>query len=83
MSDLLLIDEDPGQLVTQVRQAFPAPDHRIAVARTGVEGVAHVRAAAPDVVRLNTETFRHQACDVQPERGAGRASRRLTHKRAR
>jgi two-component system nitrogen regulation response regulator GlnG len=53
MSDLLLIDDDPGQLVMQVRQAFPAPDHRIAVARTGVEGVACVRAAPPNVVLLN------------------------------
>src|SRR6516164_4501462 len=50
MSDLLLIDDDPGQLVAQVRQAFPAPGHRIVVAGTGAEGVARVRAAPPDVV---------------------------------
>ena len=55
MSDLLLIDGNPGQLVTQVHQAFPAPGHRIAVARTGAEGVAHVRTAPPDVVLLNPE----------------------------
>jgi DNA-binding NtrC family response regulator len=53
MSDLLLIDDDPGQLVTQVRRAFPAPGPRVAVARTGAEGVARVRAAPPDVVLLN------------------------------
>jgi two-component system nitrogen regulation response regulator GlnG len=53
MSNLLLIDDDPGQLVTQVRQAFPAPGHRIAVARTGAEGVAFVRAAPPDLVLLS------------------------------
>ena len=53
MSELLLIDDDPGQLVAQVRQAFPAPGHRIAVARTGAEGVARVRAAPPDVVLLS------------------------------
>jgi two-component system nitrogen regulation response regulator GlnG len=53
MSDLLLIDDDPGQLVAQVRQAFPNPGHRIAVARTGAEGVACVRAAPPDVVLLS------------------------------
>jgi two-component system nitrogen regulation response regulator GlnG len=53
MSHLLLIDDDPGQLVTQVRQAFPAPGHRIEVARTGAAGVDHVRAAPPDVVLLN------------------------------
>ena len=44
MSELLLIDDDSGQLATQVRQAFPAADHYIAVARTGAEGVARVRA---------------------------------------
>src|SRR5262245_15051596 len=53
MSDLLLIDDDPGQLVTQVRRAFPAPGHRLAVAGTGAGGVARVRAAPPDVVLLN------------------------------
>jgi two-component system nitrogen regulation response regulator GlnG len=53
MSYLLLIDDDPGQFVTQVRQALPAPGHRVEVARTGAEGVAHVRAAPPDVVLLN------------------------------
>jgi two-component system nitrogen regulation response regulator GlnG len=53
MSDLLLIDDDPGQLATEVRQAFPAPGHRIAVARTGAEGVARVRAAPPDLVLLS------------------------------
>jgi two-component system nitrogen regulation response regulator GlnG len=53
MSDLLLIDDDAGQLLAQVRQAFPAPGHRIAVARSWTEGVARVRAAPPDVVLLN------------------------------
>src|SRR6516165_11487835 len=53
MSYLLLIDDDPGQLVTQVRQAFPAPGHRVEVVRTGAEGIARVRAAPPDVVLLN------------------------------
>jgi two-component system nitrogen regulation response regulator GlnG len=53
MCDLLLIDDNPGQLATQVRQAFPASGHRIAVVRTGAEAVACVRAAPPDVVLLN------------------------------
>ena len=53
MSYLLLIDDDPGQLVTPVRQAFPAPGHRVEVVRTGAEGIARVRAAPPDVVLLN------------------------------
>jgi two-component system nitrogen regulation response regulator GlnG len=52
MSDLLLI-EDPGQLVAQVRQAFPTPGHRIAVVGTGAEGVARVRTAPPDLVLLS------------------------------
>jgi two-component system nitrogen regulation response regulator GlnG len=52
MNHLLLIDDDPEQLATQVRQAFPAPGHCIKVARTGAEGVDHVRAAPPDVVLL-------------------------------
>jgi DNA-binding NtrC family response regulator len=53
MSDLLRIDDDPGQLVAQVRQAYPAPGHRIAVAGTGTEGVGRVRAAPPDLVLLS------------------------------
>jgi DNA-binding NtrC family response regulator len=53
MSYLLLIDDDPEQLVTQVRRAVSGTGHRIEVARTGAAGVAHVRAAAPDVVLLN------------------------------
>jgi two-component system nitrogen regulation response regulator GlnG len=39
--------------VILVRQAFPAPSHRVAVARTGAEGVA--REALPDVVLLKVE----------------------------
>src|SRR5262249_18092661 len=53
MSDLLLIDDDPGQLVAQACQAFSAPGHRIGVARTGAEGVARVRVTPPDVVFPN------------------------------
>jgi two-component system nitrogen regulation response regulator GlnG len=53
MSHLLLIDDEPGLFVTQVRQAFPPPNHRIAVARTGAEGVAQIRAARPDVILLD------------------------------
>src|SRR5947209_6457299 len=53
MANLLLIDDDPGMMPEQVRQAFPAPRHRVGVARTGAEGVAHVRADPPDVVLLD------------------------------
>jgi DNA-binding NtrC family response regulator len=55
MGDLLLIDDDAGQLVTQVRQTFPNPGHCVAVARIGAEGVARVGPALPDVVLLNPE----------------------------
>jgi two-component system nitrogen regulation response regulator GlnG len=53
MSHLLLIDGEPEQLETQVRQAFHARGYRIEVARTGTAGVARVRAAPPDVVLLS------------------------------
>jgi two-component system nitrogen regulation response regulator GlnG len=55
MSNVLLIDDDPEQLAIEVRRAFPPPGHRIEVARTGAEGVAHVRAAPPDVVLLDLQ----------------------------
>jgi two-component system nitrogen regulation response regulator GlnG len=53
MAHLLLIDDDPALVPEQVRQAFPAPEHRVAVAPTGAGGLAHVRAEAPDVVLLD------------------------------
>jgi two-component system nitrogen regulation response regulator GlnG len=53
MNYLLLIDDDPEELLTQVRQVFPSTDHRIEVARTGSAGVVQVRAAMPDVILLN------------------------------
>jgi two-component system nitrogen regulation response regulator GlnG len=55
MSNLLLIDDDPGLLVMQVHEAFPNPGHCMYVARTGAEGIAHAHAARPDVVLLNLE----------------------------
>src|SRR5207248_599235 len=51
-ADLLLIDEGPARLAEQLRQAFPAPAHRVRVAGTGPAGLQHVRADAPDVVVL-------------------------------
>jgi two-component system, NtrC family, response regulator AtoC len=53
MNNLLLIDDDPGQLIPQLRLALTAGEHHIDVARTGAAGVGHVRAARPDVVLLN------------------------------
>ena len=53
MAHLLLIDDDPALIPKQMRQAFPAPDHRVEVARTGAEGLERVRAEPPDVILLD------------------------------
>src|SRR5919199_406340 len=53
MAQLLLIDDDPALLPGQVRQAFPAPAHRVEVAATGAEGLERIRAGPPDVVLLD------------------------------
>jgi two-component system nitrogen regulation response regulator GlnG len=53
MAHLLLIDDDPAVIPGQVRQAFPAPAHRIEVAASGAEGLERVRAAPPDVILLD------------------------------
>jgi two-component system nitrogen regulation response regulator GlnG len=53
MSYLLLIDDAPDGLVSQVRRALPGTSLRIEVARTGAAGIAQVHAALPDVVLLN------------------------------
>src|SRR5438094_1818233 len=53
MAQLLLIDDDPALIPEQVRQAFPAPRHRVVVAATGAEGLEHTRADPPDVILLD------------------------------
>jgi two-component system nitrogen regulation response regulator GlnG len=53
VAHLLLIDDDPDLIFEQVRHAFPAPNHQVEVARTGTEGVARVRAEAPDIILLD------------------------------
>jgi two-component system nitrogen regulation response regulator GlnG len=53
MPHLLLIDDDSALVPEQVRQAFPAPGHRVEVATTGALGLAHVRSQQPDVVLLD------------------------------
>jgi nitrogen regulation protein NR(I) len=53
MAHLLLIDDDPGLIPEQVRQAFPRPHYRVVVAGTGTEGLEHVRAESPDVILLD------------------------------
>ena len=53
MAHLLLIDDDPALMPGQVRQAFPAPEHRVEVAATGAEGLDRVIAESPDVILLD------------------------------
>ena len=53
MAHLLLIDDDPGLIPEQVRQAFPAPSHRVEVAATGAAGLEHVRTCPPDAILLD------------------------------
>ena len=43
MANLLLIDDDPDLLPDQMRQVFPAPAHRVAIAHTGTEGLKLAR----------------------------------------
>jgi two-component system response regulator AtoC len=52
MAHLLLIDDDLVLIPGQVRQAFPAPSHRVEVAGTGTTGLEHVRTEPPDVILL-------------------------------
>jgi two-component system nitrogen regulation response regulator GlnG len=53
MAHLLLIDDDPALMPGQVRQSFPAPEHRVDVAVTGAEGLDRVIAESPDVILLD------------------------------
>src|SRR3954468_6235449 len=53
MAHVLLIDDDPGVIPEQVRQAFPSPRYRVEVATTGAEGLQKVEAEQPDVILLD------------------------------
>jgi two-component system nitrogen regulation response regulator GlnG len=53
MANLLLIDDDPDLLPDQVRHVFPAPAHRIEIARTATEGLERVTDVRPDVILLD------------------------------
>jgi nitrogen regulation protein NR(I) len=64
MANLLLIDDDPDLLPDQVRQVFPAPAHRVEIAYTGSEGLAHVAKARPDIVLLDLRLPDQSGLDV-------------------
>jgi DNA-binding NtrC family response regulator len=64
MANILLIDDDPALVPKQVRLAFPAPTHRVEVARTGAEGLDRVVAEPPDVVLLDLRLPDQSGLDV-------------------
>lgn len=64
MAHLLLIDDDPGLIPEQVRQAFPTPSHRVEVAATGTAGLEHVRTNPPDVILLDLRLPDQSGLDV-------------------
>jgi two-component system nitrogen regulation response regulator GlnG len=53
MAHLLLIDDDRILIPTQVKAAFPAPEYLVDVATNASEGLAKIRARAPDVALLD------------------------------
>jgi DNA-binding NtrC family response regulator len=53
MGQLLLVDDHPDLILAQIDRAFGASQHKIDVARTGVEGIRRVAERAPDVVLLD------------------------------
>src|SRR3954471_8221005 len=64
MATLLLIDDDPDLLRDRVSHVFPAPAHRIEIARTGAEGLARVAAACPDVILLDLRLPDQSGMDI-------------------
>jgi DNA-binding NtrC family response regulator len=64
MAHLLLVDDDPGLIPEQVRQAFPTPSHRVDVAATGRAGLEHVRTNPPDVILLDLRLPDQSGLDV-------------------
>ncbi len=53
MAHILLIDDDPALIPTQVRMAFPPATHRVDVARTCSGGLGLVHAEPPVVILLD------------------------------
>ncbi|AKU93827.1 Response regulator of zinc sigma-54-dependent two-component system [Labilithrix luteola] len=53
MAYVLLIDDDLEFVLEQVRQSFPAPEHKVIPVATGAAGIEQVRTAPPDVILLD------------------------------
>jgi len=64
MATLLLIDDDPDLLPDQVGHVFPAPAHRVEIARTGSEGLGRVADVRPDVILLDLRLPDQSGLDV-------------------
>src|SRR5258705_3458883 len=64
MAHLLLIDDDLALTAEQVRQAFSASAHTVAVACTGAAGLEHIRARPPDVILLDLRLPDQSGLDV-------------------
>jgi two-component system nitrogen regulation response regulator GlnG len=64
MAQLLLIDDDLALTPEQVRRAFPAPAHTVAVACTGEAGLDCVRTRPPDVILLDLRLPDQSGLDV-------------------
>jgi nitrogen regulation protein NR(I) len=67
VNHLLLIDDDPGLIPEQVRQAFPTPRYRVDVAGTGAEGLKRVAAKPPHVILLDLRLPDQSGLDVYQE----------------
>src|SRR5262245_59306074 len=67
MAHRLLIDDDPALIPEQVRQAFPAPRHRVEVAPTGAEGLRRTGAGTPDVILLDLRLPDQSGLEVYPQ----------------
>src|SRR5271155_30888 len=63
-ANLLVIDKDVALMPEWIRQAFPAPAHRVQVAATGAEGLRQVRINPPDVILLDPRLPDQSGLDV-------------------
>jgi two-component system nitrogen regulation response regulator GlnG len=67
MAHVLLIDDNPDAIRMQVAEAFPAPTHRVSVARDGAEGLQWVHRDPPDVILLDLRLPDQSGLEVYPQ----------------